>query len=242
MRKVSFLGLILVTATLGAKRPETIVGAATVIDGDTLEINETRIRLHAIDAPEGTQRCTRDARQWPCGEEAANKLRALVRARTIACTRTGTDTYGRAVATCNNGSVDLGAEMVSAGLALAYRQYGNDYVGQEDAARSARRGMWAGEFTAPWDYRHAANGDSEQRPTQSTRPAQQQSSPQSPPQPGARKANCLIKGNVNSKGERIYHLPGTSHYDQTVIDESRGERWFCSEEEARAAGWRAPRG
>lgn len=49
---------------------------------------------------------------------------------------------------------------------------------------------------------------------------------------------CNIKGNVNTRGERIYHVPGQKYYDETRISESHGERWFCSEEEARAAGWR----
>ena len=51
-------------------------------------------------------------------------------------------------------------------------------------------------------------------------------------------ANCLIKGNISSKGERIYHPPGCRYYGATVIDTKRGERWFCSEAEAQAAGWR----
>jgi len=50
--------------------------------------------------------------------------------------------------------------------------------------------------------------------------------------------NCLIKGNINSGGEKIYHVPGGQFYDQTIIDTSRGEKWFCSEVEAQAAGWR----
>lgn len=51
-------------------------------------------------------------------------------------------------------------------------------------------------------------------------------------------AGCLIKGNINSKGEKIYHMPGGEYYDQTTIDPQTGERWFCSEEDAIAAGWR----
>lgn len=54
--------------------------------------------------------------------------------------------------------------------------------------------------------------------------------------------NCQIKGNINSKGDRIYHVPGSRSYGATRINESKGERWFCSEAEAKAAGWRAPRG
>ena len=52
---------------------------------------------------------------------------------------------------------------------------------------------------------------------------------------------CNIKGNVNTRGERIYHVPGQKYYDKTRISASHGERWFCSEEEARAAGWRRSR-
>jgi hypothetical protein len=51
--------------------------------------------------------------------------------------------------------------------------------------------------------------------------------------------DCRIKGNVSySGGERIYHVPGQHYYDETIIDWTRGERWFCSEADARAAGWR----
>lgn len=52
---------------------------------------------------------------------------------------------------------------------------------------------------------------------------------------------CNIKGNVSTRGERIYHIPGQKYYDETRISASHGERWFCSEEEARAAGWRKSR-
>lgn len=54
----------------------------------------------------------------------------------------------------------------------------------------------------------------------------------------AQSGSCIIKGNINTRGERIYHLPGQKYYDDTEISASHGERWFCSEEEARAAGWR----
>jgi hypothetical protein len=52
---------------------------------------------------------------------------------------------------------------------------------------------------------------------------------------------CNIKGNVSTRGERIYHVPGQKYYQETRISASHGERWFCSEEEARAAGWRKSR-
>ncbi len=56
--------------------------------------------------------------------------------------------------------------------------------------------------------------------------------------PATPPAGCLIKGNVSTRGERIYHPPGCRHYNATKINPARGERWFCSEAEAVAAGWR----
>jgi endonuclease YncB( thermonuclease family) len=237
MRKGLFSVLIVAIATttaLCAKQPETITGAAKVVDGDTLDIGATRVRLFGIDAPEGRQHCTRDSTDWPCGVEAANKLRALIGNEPLDCVQRDVDQYGRVVAVCNKGATDLGAAMVRAGLALAYRHYSTDYVADEDDAHRAKRGMWAGEFTAPWDYRHGSSDSAPAYPR--AQPSSEQT--QSPPQ----RAQCLIKGNINTHGERIYHLPGTRGYDETVITESKGERWFCSEDDARAAGWRTPRG
>jgi len=206
---------------------ERISGRAKVTDGDSLEIGTTRLRLFGVDAVEGRQSCTRDGRAWPCGNEAARKLRGLIGDRTVNCTKRDVDNYGRTVAVCRSGTTDLNAEMVRAGFATAYRRYSNDYVDEENEARSARRGIWAGEFTNPEDYRHDEP------------PAQPRDRPEQP-QRSARDG-CYIKGNINGEGAHIYHVPGTPSYDDTRIDESKGERWFCTESEARAAGWRAPR-
>ncbi len=205
---------------------ERLSGRAQIIDGDSFEIGDTGVRLFGVDAPEGRQSCTRDGREWACGTEAERKLRSLVGDRTVSCTRRDVDTYGRTVAVCRSGSVDLAAEMARSGLATAYRRYSNDYVDEENEARGARRGMWAGDFESPESYRR---DDRREAPAQSAR---------SP----ARCSGCQIKGNINGEGERIYHVPGSSSYDSTVIDEGKGERWFRTESEARAAGWRAPRG
>lgn len=240
MRKLWVLPLLFAAAACGAAPPATVTGRVEVTDGDSFEIGATRIRLNAVDAPEGRQTCVRNGAIWQCGDAAAAKLRSLVAGREVVCTRKDTDSYGRMVAVCRSGSADLGAEMVSAGLALAYRQYGNDYVAEESAARAARRGLWAGEFTPPWEYRRSQRGESpDARTQQPTAPAAPRAAAAPVPAPSA---NCSIKGNVNREGERIYHLPGSPSYDETRIDPSNGERWFCSEADARAAGWRAPRG
>ena len=152
-------------------------------------------------------------------------------ARPIVCEKTDTDSYGRTVAVCRSGSVDLAAEMVSAGLALAYRQYGDEYVDEEAAARSARRGLWKDDFTPPWDWRKNPPAE---------RPSAQRA--ENPAPRNENRGSCLIKGNINYEGERIYHVPGSPSYESTKIDPSKDERWFCSEDEARSNGWRAPRG
>jgi endonuclease YncB( thermonuclease family) len=217
-------------ATLGAERAcvsqPRFSGRATVTDGDSLELGATRVRLFGVDAVEGRQSCTRAGRQWACGEEAARKLRSLIGDRSIACTQRDIDDYGRVVAVCRAGNTDLAAEMTRAGFATAYRRYSSDYVDEESEARAARRGIWAGEFAAPETYR------GEQRDA-----AREPPSPRQQPQRGG----CAIKGNVNGEGERIYHTSASPAYGDTEIDEERGERWFCTEAEARAAGWRPPR-
>ena len=205
---------------------ETIAGDVRVIDGDSLDI-ETKVRLFGVDAFEGPQVCTREGSPWRCGEAATNELRTLTAGRAITCSKRDIDQYGRTVAVCNNGTADLGAELTRAGLALAYREFSDDYIDEEDEARTARRGAWAGEFTAPWDERR--------------RPATQQ---QQPPENDDGANNCRgtgIKGNINRDGERIYHVPESGSWEGTEIDETKGERWFCTEEEALRQGWRAPR-
>ena len=207
---------------------ERISGRAEITDGDSLEIGSTRVRLYGVDAVEGRQSCKRDdGRDWACGNESARKLRSLIGDRTVTCTRRDIDDYGRTVAVCRTGNVDLSAEMARSGFATAYRRYSKDYVDEENEARAARRGVWAGEFTPPEQYRRDDQGEAPE--------------PRSAPS-GSRCDGCYIKGNINGEGERIYHVPGSSAYDNTVIDESKGERWFRTESEARAAGWRAPRG
>jgi endonuclease YncB( thermonuclease family) len=214
-------------AELACVPQERISGRAQITDGDSFEIGSTSIRLYGIDAPEGRQSCTRDGRSWACGTEAARKLRSLTGDRSVTCTQRDVDNYGRIVAVCRSGSTDLAAEMARSGFATAYRRYSSDYVDEENEAKVARRGIWAGEFTTPEAYRRdaaPAQRGSETRTSQSSRDG------------------CNVKGNINGDGERIYHVPGSPSYDDTAIDESRGERWFCTEAQARAAGWRAPRG
>ena len=219
------------------------MGQATVTDGDTLRIGAARIRLQGIDAPETGQTCEDGAgRLYLCGGRAANALAALIARRPVACRRDDTDRYGRMVGTCEmmaNGE-SLNAAMVRSGWALAYRRYSNAYVSEEAAAKAEGRGLWQGRFVTPWDYRSGArlrkNYDLDKGTSRK---------PKSSEQPSAtvedNTQSCTIKGNISNAG-RIYHVPGSRWYARTRIDTGAGERWFCSEGEARAAGWRPPKG
>ena len=127
--------------------------------------------------------------------------------------------------------------MVAQGWALAYRDYSHDYVGQERSASKARLGLWQGEFERPWEWRrkNPANQRSDQ-PARLVEP---------PAVMGGKdvarsSSGCTIKGNISARG-RIYHMPGDDFYAKTGINLAKGERWFCTEAEAQAAGWRRAR-
>lgn len=199
-----------------------VTGHPTIIDGDTIEIAGQRIRLHGIDAPEGQQTCQKSGKTYSCGTEATFALAAIIEEHSVRCEEKDVDRYGRIVAICYTGPYDINATMVHDGWALAYRRYSTDYVEFEEQAKAAQRGLWSGKFMEPWEWRQGKRLPA--IPTTGT-----------VPQP------CLIKGNISSKGERIYHVPGGRWYDRTKIDAAKGERWFCSEGQARLEGWRKAR-
>ena len=208
-----------------------LVGHARAADGDSLVLQGRRIRLFGIDAPELSQTCRRAGQNWACGETAKQKLEALVSNREIICKPRSIDAFGRQVASCSVTARDIGEDMVRAGLATAFRQYSNDYVSTEEQARSARLGIWAGEFQAPADYRHEDERATGSLPTV-VRPQRTSRSAMAPVITGS----CRIKGNHSHRGEWIYHLPGMPYYEGT-----RAEAMFCTEAEARAAGYRRSR-
>ncbi len=115
-----------------------VAGTATVVDGDTLEIQGQRIRLHGIDAPESRQLCRLAGKPWQCGKDATNILADRIARRPVTCEDLGRDRYKRIIARCTVAGEDLGEWMVSQGLALAYRRYSHDYVGEEADAQAAR--------------------------------------------------------------------------------------------------------
>ena len=132
----------------------SVQGAARVIDGDTIEINDQRIRLWGIDAPEISQRCKLDGGLYPCGLDASHELSKYIGHKSVSCTWRDTDRYGRMVALCRLNGDDLSRWMVQQGQAIAFRKYSLDYVADEDKAKAAKVGIWAGEFQDPSVYRH----------------------------------------------------------------------------------------
>lgn len=115
------------------------------------------------------------------------------------------------------------------------RQYGKDYVALEDAAHAANKGVWQGEFQIPSDWRKA-NKRSETGPVQGS--VAFKPTAEAPVVPKCPNGAGAIKGNINSSGEKIYHVPGGRYYESVRIDLPDGEKFFCSEAEAVAAGWR----
>lgn len=211
-------------------------GPGRSIDGDSLWVGSSEVRLFGIDAPELSQRCSRLGEPWACGSHAAEQLSKLVNGKQVNCISRGADIHGRTVARCTAGSIDLNRVMVATGYAVAYRRYSMDYVSAEESAKLAKRGIWSGTFEQPSEVRHAGDDYVVERAQPVQRPDAELpviSSARSKPLPSG---NCRIKGNQSRRGERIYHLPGMPYYAETVA-----EAIFCTEAQARAAGYRRSR-
>jgi endonuclease YncB( thermonuclease family) len=211
----TFLLILILVPTAWASEIQGRVVA--IVDGDTFTLltadnRQVKIRLAEIDAPESGQ---------PFGNRSKQVLSDLIFGEKVRVVVQTIDRYGRFVGRPYVGDIDVCAEMVRTGAAWAYRRYLRDdrLLSLESQARTAERGVWSlseAQNTPPWEWRRSGG---------------QQGAPN----------ECNIKGNINSKGDRIYHVPGSRSYGQTRINTGRGEQWFCSEEEASAAGWRAPR-
>ena len=210
-----------------ALQARTLTGTVTrVWDGDTVTLTvddtEHRVRLSGIDAPEHDQ---------PYGDAARDHLQELLLNREVLLEGGKKDKYGRLLGKirvqppdcrrCGR-TLDANLEMLTVGLAWWYRYYAREqsaedrsrYEFAEREARARRAGLWQQDNpTPPWDWPRGER-------TRATPPD-----------------GCRIKGNISQNG-RIYHLPGQKYYSRTKITPSKGERWFCSEAEAREAGWR----
>jgi endonuclease YncB( thermonuclease family) len=157
LRSFTFARLLFAAACLCASTAlaDSLAWQASVIDGDTLEIHGTRIRLWGIDAPESSQLCRGDdSLQFRCGAKAANDLDTFIARRPVDCSPVSLDQYRRTVAVCSIDGVDLAEWLVRNGLALDWPMYSRGkYDKAQRDAEHAGRGIWAGSYVAPWLYR-----------------------------------------------------------------------------------------
>lgn len=202
------------TGALPERDPGKLEGRAVAVTGDTLRIAGTRVVLDGIEAPEAAQSCARKSGgTWKCGAAAKEALAELVRGRRITCDIVG-DKETAKRARCYVGGNDVAEELVRAGKVFADGGFWGSYAGVESDAETQKVGLWEGEAERPQDYRDKR---------------WQEASKMAPD-------GCPIKGAIRA-GERTYVLPWAPSYDDIRLRESRGERWFCSESEAEAAGW-----
>lgn len=184
-----------------------------VIDGDTIEIEGgQKVRYIGIDTPETVDPRT----SVQCyGKEAAAKNRELVEGKKVRLEKdiTDKDKYNRLLRYVFVGEIFVNRYLVEQGYAFSSTyppdvEYQELFQKAEKEAREANRGLWGSCGTVAG--------------TKIVTP----------------ETGCVIKGNISSSGEKIYHMPEQRYYNKTVISENKGERWFCSEEEAVKAGWR----
>tara|TARA_Y100001934_G_C12091499_1_gene649487 strand:- start:35 stop:553 length:519 start_codon:yes stop_codon:yes gene_type:complete len=148
MKPLTFIFLFWVSGVVSAD----LSGTVLIVDGETI-ISGNKILLHGIDTPEQDQVCRVADVIWKCGYEAAQALREWTHTKEVRCVGEDKDKYGRLIAECFVDGYNLNARLVSEGWALAYRRYSRKYIEEENEAKAAKKGMWVGEFAAPWDWR-----------------------------------------------------------------------------------------
>jgi endonuclease YncB( thermonuclease family) len=195
---------------------ETLKGPAYAEAGDRLRIADTLVRLAGVEAPEAGQQCGKAGKSWRCGAAAESALARLVNGRRVICSLSGSDDAGRPLARCTVGIKDVGAELVRQGHVFAEGGLLPRYASEEREARAAKAGLWSGEAERPSEWRAKVWEDAKGR------------SPE----------GCPIKGQI-AGSSRFYVLPWSLDYERARVQKTRGERWFCSEQEAVAAGFKA---
>jgi endonuclease YncB( thermonuclease family) len=218
-----------------------VTGVAKIREGDRIQIGNSRIRLYGIDAPSVDQLClNQKGDRWTCGVAARDELSRHAGGRSWTCHLGQADHHGHFLARCAIDGEDIQKWLVRSGWALSYKRRSHDYDADEAAAREAKAGMWQGAFIAPWDWRVRNKKTpilGAVKPPENAHAVLLASASG----PVAPSPDCTIKGNVNSSGECIYHKPTSRWYAQIKMQISKGTRWFCSVEEAEAAGCRETR-
>jgi endonuclease YncB( thermonuclease family) len=195
---------------------KSVQGYAYPVGSDSVRIGGTTVRLSGIDVPESEQRCGKAGRSWRCSAAAEAALARMVGTRKVSCTLAGSDEGGRPLGSCSVGQKDLAAELVREGHVFADGSVLARYAGAEREARTAKAGMWSGDVERPAAYRSKLWEEAKRRAPE----------------------GCPIKGQVSGTA-RVYVLPWSPDYERMRVQKARGERWFCSEQEAVSAGFKA---
>ena len=166
MQKKFFFSIIFfIFIFLQSSKSDIISGVAVVIDADTIKINDNKIRLFGIDAPEKKQLCTKIfltisflsfKKKYPCGEVSTQKLKKLINKNIIKCHVEGKDRYQRKLAICFRNKLNINSWLVRNGYAVSYQKYSKKYLSEEIEAKNDKKGIWQGEFEMPWDWRKNA--------------------------------------------------------------------------------------
>ena len=215
------IALLILLGSGTASWAERVEGKATVIDADTLQIGDRQVRLAGIDAPEaGQEHKLATGGTDYFGRAAALKLHALVTEDIIRCDVASlAGNRGLTLATCFNGTVDLGADMLASGMAMTIKSSPPAYAEQEAQAKKQRKGFWHDDtIEPPWRFRERRVREAE---------------PASP-------NGCVFKARMDASDGRVLIAPWSPWYGRVQVDEKNGDRWFCSEAEAIAQGWLEP--
>jgi endonuclease YncB( thermonuclease family) len=206
----------LIPTVTAPKRESDLTGRATAVSGDLIRVNNQLIHLAGIEAPEPKQPCFKgNGKRWNCGASARTALEKIVRGKTVACTASGQDGDGRALASCRVNDVDISETLVRGGHVFAASGLFASYSTAESQAQSEQIGVWQGDTVRPKEWRAQIWEDAKRIAPE----------------------GCPIKGYARAS-DRVYTMPWSHDYHGAKVRTVKGDRWFCSEDEARAAGFK----